>query len=335
MLAGLVQSFVTDLDHNYFSLKAVVKSLPDDPNLTITLTVGGRQRNLDRPKLEPLEKPLGRLQKSAAPALDKKTKRNAATAAATPTPLAAPSSYFVGLHDGPTPDYPLLDPSLVTNEDAWLHGRLLRIGETDYMIEVNPPLAESVGTHGIPFIGIPVVAVPKLLFSDVKDCTWRWWRRVPGSNKQQSSADWQLISDAQSQGYIPTDEDAGCMLRVECTPTRNDGGKLAIGNSVEIEFGPVAVPPHPSSASGRCELTPYPLAPPFFRVVTYNILADQYASTDAAKTQLFVTCPSECLDPSYRRPLVLSEILQYNADVICLQEVDDKMSRACNASSWI
>lgn len=29
-------------------LQAVVRSLPDEPNLTITLTVGGKQRNLDR-----------------------------------------------------------------------------------------------------------------------------------------------------------------------------------------------------------------------------------------------------------------------------------------------
>ena len=63
----------------------------------------------------------------------KKTIRNAATIAATPTPPAAPSSYFVGLHDSPTPDHPLLDPSSVMNEDAWKHGRLLRIGEADYM----------------------------------------------------------------------------------------------------------------------------------------------------------------------------------------------------------
>ena len=64
-------------------------------------------------------------------------------------------------------------------------------------------------------------------------------------------------------------------------------------------------------------------------MVTYNILADQYASTESAKTELFVSCPSECLQPGYRRPLVLQELLQYNADVICLQEVDQKMFSLC------
>ena len=29
-------------------------------------------------------------------------------------------------------------------------------------------------------------------------------------------------------------------------------------------------------------------------------------------------------DANYRRPLILIELLRYNADVICLQEVDEK-----------
>ena len=33
--------------------------------------------------------------------------------------------------------------------------------------------------------------------------------------------------------------------------------------------------------------------------------------------------PRSYLDPEYRRPLVLQELLGYHADVICLQEVDE------------
>jgi 2',5'-phosphodiesterase len=72
-------------------------------------------------------------------------------------------------------------------------------------------------------------------------------------------------------------------------------------------------------------LTQVATTPPTFRVVTYNILADQYAGTETARTQLFSACPPENIEPSYRRPLILGELLGYNADVICLQEVDDKM----------
>jgi 2',5'-phosphodiesterase len=30
------------------------------------------------------------------------------------------------------------------------------------------------------------------------------------------------------------------------------------------------------------------------------------------------------IDASYRRPLIAQEVLGYNADIICLQEVDEK-----------
>lgn len=51
-----------------------------------------------------------------------------------------------------------------------------------------------------------------------------------------------------------------------------------------------AGPPLP----GRHALTGAPLESPGVRVVTYNILADQYASTDYAQEHLFSFCPREC-----------------------------------------
>lgn len=39
---------------------------------------------------------------------------------------------------------------------------------------------------------------------------------------------------------------------------------------------------------------------------------------------LFNYCPTAYLDPEYRKQLVVSEVVRYNADVICLQEVDEK-----------
>lgn len=127
--------------------------------MTITLTIGGKQRNMDRPKDELLEKPLGRLQKSAAPQPDRQQKRQkgkqgaegAAAAAAAPPPA------FVGLFAGPSADQPALDPSAVTNEEAWRQGRLLRVGEAEYQVEVNPPFLDRVEVHARAFAGIPLV----------------------------------------------------------------------------------------------------------------------------------------------------------------------------------
>ena len=318
--------------------QAVVRDLPGTPNLTITLTIGGKQRNLDRLKTEPLEKPLSRLQKSAAAPrqVDKKQKRKnnnnndnregPSTTGSSP----ATDTIFVGLHDGPTADHPLVDPLKTANADAWRHGRLLRIGSSSFLVHVNPPTVERVDTHGTPFVGIPVVAVPKLLFAKVDDCRWRWWKRKVSTSRE--AEEWVVIPEAVTAGYVPTEEDVGCVLRVECVPTRRSDSasptatEVCVGEAGEgVSNGPVQPVPPLLPALHRSHLTPHRPRPPSFRVVTYNILADQYASTDVAKNQLFASCPTECLDPGYRRPLVLSELLSYNADVICLQEVDDKM----------
>jgi mRNA deadenylase 3'-5' endonuclease subunit Ccr4 len=55
------------------------------------------------------------------------------------------------------------------------------------------------------------------------------------------------------------------------------------------------------------------------RVVTYNLLADQYVK---GERQQFDYCPPELLHRSYRMPLLMHELLSYHADILCLQEVD-------------
>ena len=120
-----------------------------------------------RPKDELLEKPLGRLQKSAAPQPDRQQKRQkgksaadggAGAGGAAPAAAAAPpAAPFVGLHAGPSPEHPVLDAGAITNEEAWRQGRLLRIGEATYRVELNPPFVDRVELHARAFVGIPLV----------------------------------------------------------------------------------------------------------------------------------------------------------------------------------
>lgn len=306
-------------------LQAVVRSLPGEPNLTITLTLGGRQRNLDRPKAELLEKPLARLQKAAAPAPGKKQKRGAAEAAAA-APAAESSAPLVALHEGPTAEHPLLDAAATTNEAAWLPGRLLRVGDALFAVHLNPPAADRVHVHGTPFVGIPLVPLAQLHFADEDACEWEWQRREPGP----SAAAWEPVEGGRRRRYVPAPADAGRVLRVTCTPARRaPGGGVLRGEPAAAECGPVAAAPAPGAGAGRHAHTAAFLSAPDLRVVTYNILADQYAATDTARDVLFAHCPPECLAPEYRRPLVLGELLGYRADVAALQEVDEKMFSLC------
>ncbi|CDS37280.1 endonuclease exonuclease phosphatase [Echinococcus multilocularis] len=59
-----------------------------------------------------------------------------------------------------------------------------------------------------------------------------------------------------------------------------------------------------------------------FRLVCYNLLAFMYSGTESARTYFFRHCPPAYLDPKYRFPLLYRELLAYQADILCLQEVD-------------
>ena len=61
------------------------------------------------------------------------------------------------------------------------------------------------------------------------------------------------------------------------------------------------------------------------RLVTYNILADLYCDSDFSRNVLHPSCPPYALHIDYRVKLVLHELLGYNSDLICLQEVDKKV----------
>lgn len=62
-----------------------------------------------------------------------------------------------------------------------------------------------------------------------------------------------------------------------------------------------------------------------FRIMSYNLLADYYCDGEYAHEELFNYCPLEYLNINYRKQLFINEIINYNSDVICLQEVDSKI----------
>ena len=346
--------------------KAVVRSLPDQPNLTITLTIGGKQRNLDRPKNEPLEKPLSRIQKTSLGGGDrfnnkkstanynKKSSTSADASSTTTTTIPSPlssstKSHDIFLYDGPSSSFPPLDPATTTNEAAWCKsGRLLVIGEECWTVEVNPPTITSLSVLGMKcFVGIPICPIPLLQFANEEDCHWQWYCSTSATECTTTSTTTKAMKDgylaiegATQRLFTPTQDLVGKKLKVECIPVRreedssNDMTMMMVGEGMLTECGTVLShpgPPAPLTTSninntlGRHQYTQHYTQFPDIRVMTYNILADQYASTEAAKNRIFSHCPNSFLQPDYRRPLVLGEILGYKADVMCLQEVDEKM----------
>jgi mRNA deadenylase 3'-5' endonuclease subunit Ccr4 len=64
------------------------------------------------------------------------------------------------------------------------------------------------------------------------------------------------------------------------------------------------------------------------RIVSFNILADCYAGTEKAVKHLFGYCDPAYLPLDYRLQLVGAELDAYDAEIVCLQEVDKKAFHA-------
>ncbi len=117
-----------------------------------------------------------------------------------------------------------------------------------------------------------------------------------------------------SKCYSATMEDVGHLLKFEVTPV--DAGGREQGASVVFTTARVIPAPNPP----RRNLVPVAHHDGEqggrFTVLTYNVLADLYATSE-----MYGYTPSWALSWNYRRQNILKEIVQHNADILCLQEV--------------
>ncbi|KAI9905187.1 hypothetical protein PsorP6_013754 [Peronosclerospora sorghi] len=122
-----------------------------------------------------------------------------------------------------------------------------------------------------------------------------------------------------SRSYTPSAEDVGHVIRVECKTTKRVGGIVLtkiVDTGIVLPFPPM--PPRRQMLANVSEerLTPRLRQIGVFRVLTYNVLAEIYATR-----QMYPYCPIWALSWSFRQELLKRELQSYNADILCLQEV--------------
>ncbi|XP_027147983.1 carbon catabolite repressor protein 4 homolog 1-like isoform X1 [Coffea eugenioides] len=131
------------------------------------------------------------------------------------------------------------------------------------------------------------------------------------------------IQVGSSRTYTPSEDDIDSSLRLVSVAIDDMGIKMSI--NVFVTTPVIRLPrPYPRHMiifwSLRKFRNPKCIATPFkkesFRVLSYNILADLYTVSGA-----YTHCPNWALTWEYRRRNLLNEILSYDADILCLQEV--------------
>lgn len=137
----------------------------------------------------------------------------------------------------------------------------------------------------------------------------------PATPATSSVHDWGFIYDGKT--YTPTAEDVGCRLRIDVWAMSADHTVLA--GPVMLYTEPVlsmpTKPPKrglqaiPGSGQGVA-------AAVRFRIVSYNILAEIYATRQA-----YPYVDMWNLSWPYRRKMLFEELEEMQGDVVCLQEV--------------
>ncbi|GFH51870.1 CCR4-NOT transcription complex subunit 6 [Chaetoceros tenuissimus] len=131
-----------------------------------------------------------------------------------------------------------------------------------------------------------------------------------GNNQEE---EWIEIS--RDQMYIPNEADVGRKLKLEASAYSIETGELLMHRVIKTDIV-LSRSPDPPKRNLITAKTSGPRGGERFRVVTYNILAEIYATQ-----QQYPYCDFWALSWDYRFQNIFREIIDACPDVICLQEV--------------
>lgn len=298
---------------------AVVRCVPSETKMTIALEVCGGRRRLEREQSECLRAALARIAHHLlkAQAGARKGKKGAAQASAQAQEQAPDQASAQAQEQAPD-QAPAISlyvgeqaiPGDTSNAEAWQEGAELRVGPVHYRVQRNPPGLTLLALPASMLAGFPVCPRLQVEFGQAADCSFEWLQETEAGRWEHA---------AYGRVFTPPPDLVGRRLKLRCCP--GDGSRLGPESEV-LSSGPVQLGPEACTFDGRHSFTQQAAAGSVLRVVSYNILADIYAQTELSKTTLYPYCPPHALHAHYRENLVKKEVLGYQADLLCLQEVD-------------
>jgi len=209
--------------------------------------------NFDRLKTEGLERTISHIATRITNVVKKRLKRNKLAC-----DDVTPAEVRVLGEDG------CVVCSSEPNVSAWTDGRCMQIEDQLFHVCVNVPTVRKLSLPQRIMVGFPVYASVNLEFADVSDCEFTWYRlsNIEASASSQefgnvSAQDQELnvskkykktkqndkiaIKVFVGRSYVPTADDVGCQLQLECVPVKAE----VTGETVSM-VSPAAVQNAPS-----------------------------------------------------------------------------------------
>lgn len=288
-----------------------MRCVESESKLTISFSLNGSNKHMLRDKTEPLGKLLDRIANNSVKTTAGKSKKHKPSKEKPESQEADKPETSLSVNGQP------VSPETL-NSDAWEDGAVLQVGDLQYKVERNPPTFTQCELPSSLMAGFPVCPKIEIEFGDLKDCEFRWFKESSASAYIPGDAEcWREAGS--ERVFTPSNLDIGLRLMLKCTP--GDGSKIGepkkLVSSSAVEAGPGIC-----TFDNRHIYTQKLTDEGSLRVVSYNILADVYAQTDLSKTVLYSYCAPYALQMDYRQNLIKKELSGYNADIICLQEVD-------------
>ena len=187
--------------------------------------------------------------------------------------------------------------------------------DLEFTVTSNPPTILGVQTFEAfsskLFTGVPVVIQTTLLHATRAQVFW--------------FVGHELVET--SHKFTPRPEHIGKKLSVVITPIREGYHGKCFKEAYQFEAPIEELPFMPIVSPMRDEFTLVKRTAEerksTMRMMTYNILADLYVSRELDDdTQMFPHVEFKFMRKTRRMPMIVAEILAYDADIICLQEVD-------------
>ncbi|KAI9915760.1 hypothetical protein PsorP6_008561 [Peronosclerospora sorghi] len=296
---------------------AYVSFMPGASHLQLQLCLHNEQKIFYRPITEKLDRVRYRLALLASVVsprggTHKKKRNNGAMSCKQPTI----SVKFYDANDQ------LINDKASKVRDGLMRAKRLEIGPETFMVLHNQPLVTELKVLEPVMAGIAINPLLRTNFCTPDECIWKWFRL----DKEDERSLGTLVST--DRRYTPAKNEVGHKFYIECYAPASTAD-LAPDSKVDVVTTPALVGPNRDVFKVRRRMglitaaDKYPNEVDAFRVMSYNVLFDGYATSEHSRKNVFPYVNASVMKESRRIQLILQEIEENHCDIVCLQEIGE------------